>query len=117
MEVQSIIVLAFLVEAIWTNLRMIWDKNKFNWNNLGALVVAILVAVATGVDIFPAIGISVVVPYVGSILTGILVSRGANVIFDLLKKINLMLAGKTEEIAETVPEVEEEQKSDTEIVE
>ena len=52
--VQIVIVLAFLVEAIYTNLRMIWDSNKFNWSNLGALIVAVLVAVVAGVDIFPA---------------------------------------------------------------
>ena len=50
-----------------------------------------------------------IVPYVGSVLTGILISRGANVIFDVLKKINEMLAGKvttktTETIAETTTE-------------
>ena len=101
MEVQSIIVLAFLVEAVWSNLRMIWDSNKFNWNNLGALVVSILVAVFTGVDVFPALGISTLIPYVGSILTGILISRGSNVVFDVLKKINTMLAGKTNEIIVT----------------
>lgn len=92
--VQIVIVLAFLVEAIYTNLRMIWDSNKFNWNNLGALIVAVLVAVVAGVDIFPALGINMIVPYVGSVLTGILISRGANVIFDVLKKINEMLSGK-----------------------
>lgn len=91
---QAVIVLAFLVEAIYTNLRMIWDSNKFNWNNLGALIVAVLVAVVAGVDIFPALGINMIVPYVGSVLTGILISRGANVIFDVLKKINEMLSGK-----------------------
>ncbi len=101
MEVQSIIVLAFLVEAIYSNLRMIWDSNKFNWNNLGALVLSILVAVCTGVDVFPALGINVIVPFVGSVLTGVLISRGSNVVFDILKKLNSVLSGqvKTEYIA------------------
>lgn len=92
--IQAVIVLAFLVEAIYTNLRMIWDSNKFNWNNLGALLVAVIVSVFAGVDVFPAVGINMIVPYIGSVLTGILISRGANVIFDVLKKINEMLSGK-----------------------
>lgn len=113
MEVQSIIILAFLVEAIWSNLRMIWDSNKFNWNNVGALVVSILVAVFTGVDVFPALGINGLIPYVGSILTGILISRGSNVIFDVLKKINQVLSGAKVEITESsesvaAPEEDEE---------
>lgn len=92
--IQAVIILAFLVEAIYTNLRMIWDSNKFNWNQLGALIVAVIVSVFAGVDVFPAVGINMIVPYVGSVLTGILISRGANVIFDVLKKINEMLSGK-----------------------
>ena len=92
--VQTIIILAFLVEAIYTNLRMIWDSEKFDWNRLGALLVSVVVSVFASVDIFPALGINMIVPYVGSVLTGILISRGANVIFDVLKKINEMLSGR-----------------------
>ena len=113
MEVQSIIILAFLVEAIYTNLRMIWDSNKFNWNNVGALIVSILVAVFTGVDVFPALGINGLIPYVGSILTGILISRGSNVIFDVLKKINQVLSGakvKITESSESVAAPEEDEE-------
>lgn len=92
---QTVIILAFLVEAIYTNLRMIWDSEKFDWNRLGALIVSVIVSVFAGVDVFPAIGINMIIPYIGSVLTGILISRGANVIFDVLKKINEMLSGKT----------------------
>lgn len=106
--IQAVIILAFLVEAIYTNLRMIWDSNKFDWNRLGALLVAVIVSVFAGVDVFPAVGINMIVPYVGSVLTGILISRGANVIFDVLKKINEMLSGKitigTTETVETTTE-------------
>lgn len=106
--VQAVIILAFLVEAIYTNLRMIWDSNKFNWNQLGALIVAVIVSVFAGVDVFPAVGINMIVPYVGSVLTGILISRGANVIFDVLKKINEMLSGKiTTDTAETITDTTE----------
>lgn len=109
--VQAVIILAFLVEAIYTNLRMIWDSEKFNWNQLGALIVSIIVSVFAGVDVFPAVGINMIVPYVGSVLTGILISRGANVIFDVLKKINEMLAGKaTIDTATEVVEAAEEIK-------
>lgn len=106
--VQAVIILAFLVEAIYTNLRMIWDSNKFNWNQLGALIVAVIVSVFAGVDVFPAVGINMIVPYVGSVLTGILISRGANVIFDVLKKINEMLSGRiTTDTAETIADTTE----------
>lgn len=107
--IQAVIILAFLVEAIYTNLRMMWDSNKFDWNKLGALLVAVIVSVFAGVDVFPAVGINMIVPYIGSVLTGILISRGANVIFDVLKKINEMLSGKiTTGTTETVGTTTEE---------
>lgn len=88
MNFYSLIILAVLVEALYSNLRMIWDKNKFNLNNLGVLVLAIIVTVLTNVDIFPIVELPMSVHFVGSILTGVLVSRGANVVFDLIDKLN-----------------------------
>lgn len=88
MNFETIIVLAVLVETLYSNLRMIWDKDKFNINNVLVLILAIIVAVLTKVDLFPVVGLPIDIPFVGPILTGILISRGANVVFDLTKKLN-----------------------------
>ena len=61
MDYAQLIIIAILVEAIWENLKMIWDKNKLNINMLGSLLL--------------------------SLLTGIIVSRGANFVNDLFKKL------------------------------
>lgn len=81
-----ILVVAVLVEAVWENLKMIWQAGKLNVDMIGALVVSIVVAVFTKIDIFSALGISINI-YVGSILTGIIISRGANFVHDLLSKV------------------------------
>ena len=116
MEFVSIIVLAFLVEAIWTNLKMIWDKNKLNWNMVGSLIVAIIVAIGTKIDIFPVLGIDIFIPYLGATLTGILVSRGANVVYDLIKKITGYLNPKSI-VAETLVKDSVEPKKEEKIEE
>lgn len=87
MEFSQLIIIAILVEAIWENVRMIWDQGKFSINKLGSLILAMIVCVLTSVDIFPIIGIPIAVPYIGSILTGIVVSRGANFVNDLFTKL------------------------------
>jgi len=87
MEYSQLIIIAILVEAIWENLRMIWDEGKFSVNKIGSLVLAMLICVLTSIDIFPIIGIPIIVPYVGSILTGIIISRGANFVNDLFSKL------------------------------
>ena len=83
----KVIMLALLCEAIWENLRMIWENGKFNINRLGALMLSIIIAVGTRTDLFELLNLNIFIPVLGSILTGILISRGANVTHDILKKI------------------------------
>lgn len=89
----KVIILALLCEAIWENLRMIWENGKFNINRLGALVVSIIVALGTKIDLFKILDFEMV-QVLGSILTGILISRGANVVHDLLTKIQELSKGE-----------------------
>lgn len=83
----QVMVIALLAETIWENLKMIWQEGKVNVDRIGALIVSILISVATQLDIFAILSFGIAVPFVGSFLTGILISRGANVIHDLLNKI------------------------------
>lgn len=83
----QIIVIALLCETIWENLKMVWQEGKFNADRIGALIVSIIVSVATNLNIFVVLNFGITIPFIGSFLTGILISRGANVIHDLLNKI------------------------------
>ena len=88
MDYAQLIIIAILIEAIWENLKMIWKDKKVNVSILGVLILSIIVCVLTSIDIFPIVGISMIVPYVGSVLTGIIVARGANFVNDLFTKLN-----------------------------
>lgn len=91
-----ILVVAVLVEAVWENLKMVWQSGKLNVNMIGSLVVSILIAILTKIDIFGALGITINV-YVGSALTGIIISRGANFVHDLLTKVNQLKNNESED--------------------
>lgn len=82
-----ILIVALLAESIWETIKPIWDSKKFNVDRLGALGLGIVVAVAARIDIFAVCGISLINPIIGYILTGILISRGANFVHDLMKKV------------------------------
>ncbi len=87
----QLLVVALLIEAIVNNLKPLWDKTKaFQIDNLISLVLAIVVCVLVGVDIFALVGLPMIVPYVGSVLTGILVCRGANVLHELVIAITTL---------------------------
>ena len=88
----QIIVIALLAETIWENLKMVWQEGKVNVDRIGALIVSVLVSMATQLDVFGILNFGIAIPFVGSFLTGILISRGANVIHDLLNKIEELTA-------------------------
>ena len=87
MSIVTIVTVALLVEAIWETLKLVWKDGKANVNTIGALVVGILTAILAKLDIFAMQGISLTIPVISYILTGILISRGANFIHDLFSKI------------------------------
>ncbi len=88
MEYAQLVIVAILIEAIWENLKMVWQNGKFSIDKIGALVISILICVLAKIDIFPIVNLSISVPVIGSILTGIIVSRGANFVHDLFNKIS-----------------------------
>lgn len=96
----QLIILSLLAEAIWENLRMIWENGKFSINRLGALILSIIIAVGTKTDLFELLKLDIFIPVLGSIFTGILISRGANVVHDLLKKIQNLSENSSENEAD-----------------
>lgn len=87
MSIVTIITIALLVEAIWETLKLVWQEGKININTIGALIVGIGVSILAKIDIFAMQGISLSIPLIGWILTGVLMSRGANFIHDLFNKL------------------------------
>lgn len=88
MEYAQLIIISILVEAIWENIKMIWQENKMNINMIGSLILSILICVLGQMNIFNILGINLAIPFVGQILTGIIVSRGANFVNDLFSKLS-----------------------------
>ncbi len=86
MEITTLIIVAILVEAIVENLKDI-ITDKPNINRICALLVAIVVCLLAKIDIFAIVGIYFEWVVVAYVLTGIIVSRGANFVNDLFGKI------------------------------
>ena len=83
----QVVMLAVMVEAIWENIKRGYT-DSLQPSVIGSLVVSILVCVLTGVDLFEIIGLPIRVPFVGSVLTGIVAARGANFVNDLFTRLN-----------------------------
>jgi len=87
MEYFAVIYLAVIVEGMITYGKEIFVNGKIKWEMLISILIGVLVAVCYRIDLFALVGLNSTVPYLGSVLTGILISRGSNYIFDLIKTI------------------------------
>jgi len=83
----GVVFLAIIVEGIITYIKEFFVKGVFQWQMLISIVIGVLVAAAYRVDILAMVGMQSAVPFLGSILTGILISRGSNYVFDFIKAI------------------------------
>ncbi|MCL2320804.1 MAG: hypothetical protein FWC47_01710 [Oscillospiraceae bacterium] len=81
----KIIILAVLGEAIVENLKVVYEDGKFKKDRIFALFICCMVTTFARCDIFEIVGISFLLPVVGQLFTGILISRGAGAVHDLLK--------------------------------
>lgn len=88
MEILQVVLLAFLIEAVWETLKMVWQENKISIDRVGALVIGLGVAIFYRVDLIHLAGIAVSFSYFGAVLSGILISRGGNYIHDLVSRLN-----------------------------
>lgn len=91
---EKLIVVGLLVEAVVETIAWVAQR-EFLWQRIAAVVVGVVVALAFSLDLIAAVGVtppsegvlSPLAPWVGQILTGLILSRGANYIHDLLGKL------------------------------
>ncbi len=85
--IMLLIFSGLVVESVWETLKMVWQEGKLNVDRIGSLVVGIAVAFFWPVDLFAAVGQVFVYPFVGMLLTGVIISRGANFVHDILNTV------------------------------
>lgn len=86
-----LLIAALLVEAVVTFIDNI-KVGEVSWKYWASLVagvlVGVLVAVNWGIDVFKMVGLpDGMIPFVGPVLTGIIIGRGSNVVSDLVTKL------------------------------
>lgn len=86
-NVFGILAFSILVEAIVTYVNQFFVDGNFSWKMLLAIALGIIVAVAYNLDLPAHFNLKSQIPYIGCILTGILISRGSNFVFDIIKKL------------------------------
>lgn len=86
-NVLILIIISLVTESVWETLKMTWQNGKLSVDRVGAIITGLIISFATNTDIFKLIEVNITIPFVGVMLTGILISRGANFVHDLYTKI------------------------------
>ena len=101
----AIIAIALVIEAAVTTVK--WAvKGQFNPWRLLAIVLAVALAIVYRVDLLAIAGITPAwggLWWVGAVLTGLVMSRGANVVADFAKILEKLHAGEADVDLEAVP--------------
>lgn len=85
MEIAMPVTFGVLIESVIYYADQFGNKRNFDWRMIAALLAGVFAAVVFQVDAFGEH--TAVVPYVGSVLTGVIFSRVANVTNDVVQRV------------------------------
>lgn len=89
-----ILVMAVTIEALIEYAKSLFkmvsgEGMKATITQLVAIVLASVLCVLAGADLYRMLGVQFSAPVIGSVLTGIICSRGANYVSDILKRLQV----------------------------
>ena len=88
--ISKIIMTTILVEGIITYFNEFFVSGNAPLKMIFSLILGIIIAMAYKLDLTKYLGLQSDISYVGSVLTGILLSRGSNYLYDLITKLTVI---------------------------
>lgn len=90
-NVFALVASAILVEATITYINQFFVAENFCYEMFLSICFGMIVAIAYKLDLPEYFDIKSSIPFVGQIITGILISRGSNYVYDLIGKFTNIL--------------------------
>lgn len=87
----SLVFGAIVVETIVNIIRNIEEGNSSwkYWTALGvSIALGLVVSLNYEIDVFTLVGLEGRLPFIGAILTGLIISRGSNIVSDTVDRLN-----------------------------
>lgn len=83
---EQILIAAVIIEAVIEYIKCIANR-KFNPACLFSIILGVVAAILFHMDLLSVFGLYSPVPLVGNVVTGVLLSRGSNYVYDLIAKL------------------------------
>jgi len=87
MEFTAILFFATFVEGLITYFKLLKDFTEMKWAFV-SLAIGIIVAFAYQLDLLATFGYTAIQPWIGYLLTGFVLGRGANYVNDIISKFS-----------------------------
>lgn len=105
--ILAVILFSILIEGTVEYIKLSFQKQMCK-EIVGAFVFALLIAIGYKLDFFEAyLGLEPIIPYLGNVLTALVMARGSNYMFDLIGKFT-----EAQEILDTMLEGDEARPDD-----
>lgn len=82
----QVILFAVLVEAVVEGIKSIKEDGRINSVVALSMLVSLIASLAFNIDLFAMAGFSTAVPYIGAVLSSVIISRGSNYVSDIVSK-------------------------------
>ena len=86
-EISKMLMVCVVLEGIITYINSFFVVGEPHYQMILSLIFGIFIAVVYKIDLLKLADIESEIPYIGSVLTGILFSRGSNYVHDILKTV------------------------------
>ena len=93
-QLISVVIIAIVIQTVVENLKKLikfpsgYYKKILNLKVLLTMIVSLIICVSSQIELLSLLGVELVVPYLDSVITGIICSGGATTIHEIVKKIN-----------------------------
>lgn len=101
-NLEKVLFFAVAIKSIVEYISTWFVDGKVEWKQIASCIGGVLVALFFNLDAFEGLGIASQVPYVSVILTGIVISGGSNMVYDLFsgKKAKKLIINEADEISD-----------------
>lgn len=93
-QLISVVIIAIVIQTVVENLKKLikfpsgYYKKILNLKVLLTMIVSLIICVSSQIELLSLLGVELVVPYLDSVITGVICSGGATTIHEMVKKIN-----------------------------
>lgn len=88
-KISGIIIMSIFIEAIITYVGQIFQNGSICVEMIFSIILGIIISIVYSFDIPAQFRLKASIPYVGNIITGFIISRGSNYIYDILSRISI----------------------------